>query len=295
MFEKIAQVFCGEDRFDIVDEKAPKCFFNGIDVIGVRAHDAGMFPSIVGMLVVSACTVPETEVKIKKNPSYADFLRGLVDTLTKSDQVKIQVLDSKPDETVDNKPKESRFNVQSLDDFRDKLKTYASCFDDTVALAGVLLKTKLPKTIHGFNELNKILIKTKTATENLSSVKEQYEIASEQMDNKIGQVMVAVANRMNGPSGKKILRSAIAQVINNFDTVKRVSSEMLCSFNPLYNVNQVFKKYTGYPATWYFDPSVFYSFTERYKDASDNLIDMARAESAIIRPLQLWKNRFTGV
>ena len=299
MFEKmsgtrIAQIFCGKDRFDVVDAKAPKCFLNGIDVIGAKAGGLERFSSIVGMLVTSACVAPKTEVVVKRNPSFSDFLSGLVDTLTKSDQVKVNVLEMKPDENSDNTPKEASFDIRSLDEFREGLKTYANCFDDTVNLSGVLLKTKLPRSITGFKELHRILSDTKTASEELSTKREQYEIASEQLDNRISQIIIAVVNNLDGPKRANILKTAVAKVLDNFFTVKRLSAETFSSFNPLYNVDKAFKKYTEYPATWYFEPSVFYNFTEKYKDASDHMIDLARAEASIIRPLHFWKIKVTG-
>ena len=92
MFEKIsgtriAQIFCGAGNcFHIT---ADSCFLNGVDL--VKIPDKNQFASIVSMLITSACTVPQTDIKVKKNPSYSDALKGLLDNLSKSDQVKIQV------------------------------------------------------------------------------------------------------------------------------------------------------------------------------------------------------------
>jgi hypothetical protein len=285
---KIAQIFCGPDRFDIVGENT--CSLNGVPITGEKIASE-LFPSIVGTLILSTCNAPENEIKIKKGPTHQDFLKGLIDTLSKSDQVKIQVLDAKPDELVNNKPIEA-FTIKAIDEFRDKIKMYASCFDDTLSLTEVLLKTKLPKSIHGFKEIDNIFIKTKNAAENIVQNMEKHDIVTEQLDTKIGQVLLVLSNNMTGPSGRKILKSASNQVVENFNSMKKTYFNMICSFNSLYNVNQVFKKYTGYPATWYFDPSVFYSFTERYKDSSDHLIDMTRAEASLINPIY---TKFGGI
>ena len=190
---------------------------------------------------------------------------------------------------TDNKPVEAKFSLHELDEFRDNLKVYASCFEDILSLTDVLLKMKLPKNVRGFKELTKIITTTKTATEEMMTNKEQYEIVAEQLDGKIGQVILLI--KRNGSIGK-LLRPAIDQVINNFGSMKKYSTEILYAFNPLYNVDHMFKKYTEYPATWYFEPSVFYNFTERYKDASDHLIEMAHIESSIIRPLHDWQKLF---
>jgi hypothetical protein len=278
----IGQVFLGSDRFDVLGTKPTYCYFNGVHI--ANTSDLDTFGPIVGMFILSACGAPETKIQVKGNPSYADFLKDMIDTITKSDQAKVFVLETKPDEITDNKPIEAsdKLTMQSLDDYRESIKQVAECFDDTLRLANAILKTKLPHSAHGFKELDRTLARAKLATSELAVKEELCEIASEQIGTRIGQLIMALENKTRYP---KIIAAAVNQTNRHFGTIKTSLSECLCSLHPLYDINSIFKKYTGYPATWFYDPTTYYSFSERFKDASDHLIELARSENSILKPL----------
>ena len=95
---------------------------------------------------------------------------------------------------------------------------------------------------------------------------------------------------------KGIIATAVDHTEANFFTMKKLISMYLLANYQLYSVNQMFKKYTGYPATWFFDPSVFYLFTERFEDLCEHMVSAGRAEAKVIQPLHLWKEKIcTGV
>jgi hypothetical protein len=276
----IAQIVAGENRFDVTGQKPVSCFFNNVLIASVP--EADQFGPVVGMFVISSCGVPETKIQVKGNPSYTDFLKDLIDTVTKSDQAKIFVLETKPDEMTDNKPLEARLTRQNLEDYRENMQTVSECLDETLTLADALTRTKLPRSAHGFKELDRTMLKIKTAVTELNSRRETCEISGEQVGIKIGQLITALSNEVKYPT---IVEAAANQIATHSKTVKNTLSEVICSLHPLYNINPIFKKYTGYPVTWFYDPTTFYSFSERFKDASDHLIELARAENSIIKPL----------
>ena len=288
---KIAQVKCNRDIFDIVlTDKYARCLLNGMDVIGSK--DFISFGPIVSLLVASACTAPSTVVTVKKDPSYGDFLKGLVDTLSKSDQIKVKVLEDKPDEIAEQKPKQaSMVTEEDLDGYRCGMRAYCDCFNDVLSLSEVLMKTKLPKSVLAFKDLNSIFARIKAATTELNKDRDHCDVVVEHTGNRIGKIIVAMGQNFNDPNIKKIAQESVDHVVADFMGTKKLLASLINSHYSLYDINPLFKKHTDYPATWFFDPSVFYNFTERYKDASDSLIEVVRTEASVIRPLYAWQTK----
>jgi riboflavin synthase len=291
---KIAQINCGRDVIDVtVNDNHAQCYFNHINII--NAKEVKAFAPIVGMILMSACRTPQVKISAKSNPSYADFLKNVIDTVENSDQAKIKVLEDKPDEITDNKPKEAKWDVSALENYRDGVKSLCASFDNTLVLSDVLLKTKLPKSVHSFKEVDKIIVKVKSAFLELNQNREVSELASEHTGTRVGQLITAVnVNRNNVPGIKRIINAAVTNVVADFLTMKKLLASLVSSHYALYDIDRTFKKHTGYPATWFFDPSVYYNFKESYKDASDGLIEAARSEAAIVRPLYAWNAKVTG-
>lgn len=284
---KIAQVKCNRDVFNVVlTDKYARCLLNGIEVISSK--DLGSFAPIVGLLVSSSCTAPGTVVSVKKDPAYGDFLKGIVDTISKSDQAKIKVLEDKPDEIADQKPKQASVTGEVLDGYRCGVRSYCDCFNEVLSLSDVLLKTKLPKNVLSFKDLTGTLSKVRSATAELSKDREHIDAVMEQTGTRIGRIMIAMNNNLNDPTIKRLVQESVDHVVADFMGTKKLLASLLNTQYPLYDINPLFKKHTDYPATWFFDPSVFYNFTERYKDASDILIEAVRTEASVIRPLYNW-------
>lgn len=292
--EKLIQIHCGSDIFDIIkDDKYARCYLNKTAVLRVKASELNSFGPILGTLIVSACG-PDTKIKIKKNPGYGNLLGDVLKTVSDSNQAKIMVLEEKPDETTDNKPPEYFVSASSLENYRDSLKTHYNCFEEVLSLSDVLSKTKLPKSALVFKDIEKVMAKTKLSLTELSANKESLEIATEHTGTRIGQVITALDKKVVCSNLKNTLNFSVNHIAADFMNMKRLLASLLVSHYPLYSMDNVFKKNTGYPATWFFDPSVFYNFTEQYKNASDNLIDMVREEASIVRPLYSWKSKVTG-
>jgi hypothetical protein len=292
MITKIAQIQCDDgDCFEVVTvDKQARCNFNKIPVIETK--DLGCLAPVIGVLITSACHVPDSKIRIKGNPSYADFLREMLDTISKSDQAKIRVLEEKPDEITDNKPKEAKFEAKDLDGFRNNVKELYGCLDNTLSLSNVLLKTKLPKNVYSFKILDKTISRLKIASHELDEGKNFCEVASEQIDIKIGQILAAVSsNKLEDGLVRSTVKSAVEHMTSKFLSMKKCLASMIIDYYNLYAIDKTFKKHTGYPATWYFDPSAYYNFTESYKDASDNLIEATRLEASVLRPMQEWQTK----
>jgi len=290
---KIAHINCGRDSFEVVlDDKHARCFMNGISM--ADSKDLAGFAPVVGMMVISSSHIPNSMVAIKGDKNYSDFLKNLIDTVQKSDQVKMKVLEDKPDEKDNQKPKQAQLDSRGIESFKDTIKTACECFNDVLDLSDVLLKTKLSKTVMSFKDLSNILNKVKTASMELSKSKDQCDLIVEKTGLHVGRVLLARENNLNDINVKRTVQESVDHIVADFLSSKRLLASLITSHYPLFDINPTFKKYTDYPATWYFDPSVYYSFSERYKDASDNLIDLVRVEASTIRPLYDWKIKVTG-
>lgn len=286
--QRIAQIKCDRDNFDVtLNDKYAQCFYNRIEVMGSK--DLATFAPVVGVLVSSACRYPDTKIGVKVDPVHTDFLKNLVDSISKSDQARVKILELKPDEISDNKPLEAKVDLNKLHDYRDNTRMFFACFDDALSLSDVLLSTKLPKSATSFKEIEKTMAKLKMASSELNEKRDAYEMASEQTGTRVGQLITAIDSRRTEEAGvKRLVQAAVSRIAADFLMMKKLLASLVLSHYPLYDMDNTFKKHTGYPATWFFDPSAYYNFTERYKDASDGLIEAVRSEASVVRPLYTW-------
>lgn len=284
----VSQIKCGEDLFDITQDKSFNCYLNKNHIFSSKINDDS-FGSVVGVLVKA--TSPTPDIVIKSSPLFSTNLKPLLNIINKSDRAKVQVLEDKPDEMAENKP-DDKFSLPSIQSYRDKMKKFAESFEIASDLSKVLLKTILPKTMWGSKEVKANLSKMKLSS---NEEKEIFEVAAEHTNTKLGHIITCVNNRgLNSIGVKKAVENSVNHISSDFLTMKKMMASFLHTYHNLYASDSFFKKQTGYPATWFFDPSVFYNFTERYEDISENLIEATRAESSVIRPLYAWKIKVTG-
>jgi hypothetical protein len=242
-------------------------------------------------LVKSSVNKPNTLIDITAEKGFADFVKTILDTVNKSRSEKIRVLEEKPDEREENTSLENAVCAEDLSMYREGLKSFSETFEDAMESSVILLRTVFPRTMWGAKELKSSLSKMKTASAEIYNDKEKFEIAVEQSDSLLGHLASCLFDNAGSP---KVAVNSIDHITTNFLTMKRIMASFLQSFYKLYTSDQLIKKCSGYPATWFFDPSVFYNFLERYEDVSNNLIDISRAVSSVIRPLDTWKSKVTG-
>jgi hypothetical protein len=78
-------------------------------------------------------------------------------------------------------------------------------------------------------------------------------------------------------------------MINDFFSVKNKVSKTVGVLYPLFSIDKIFKKATGYPTTWAFDPSTFYDFQYCYDGLVKKLVRLAKLEMSAIEPMFIWK------
>lgn len=283
---KIAKISCENDTLYLTQEKGFKCFINGSIIL--NSKDLKEIVPVTDLLIDSLCRRKNAAACVKMNPSYMDALNGILNTVSKSDQVKIQILKSKPDEIQENKP--VLFKSGVLEDYRNNIKAFHSCISQTLENSDVFLNTQVPSTMWGSEEINKVRAKIKRASDRID--REELDIAAEQSDMKLSALGHIIERRQTQP--KSFISGAVNHVVNDFLTFKKVMSSILMKFQDLYRLNAISKKATGYPITWIFDPTVYYNFIEGYEDMSDHLVEAARAHNNVIAPLYSWKIKIIG-
>jgi len=187
---KIAlKVSSGKDRFEVSKDKMMRCFFNRNTILDAKIND-DTFGPIVGLLVRSSIQRPNTEILIKAEKSFADFVKTIIDTVNKSKQEKIQILEEKPDEMTENGPSEypQALCAENIEMYREQLKNFSETFEDAIESSNVLLKTSFPKTMWGAKELKGSLSKMRTASYEISNGKETFEGAAEQSDIRLSHI-----------------------------------------------------------------------------------------------------------
>jgi hypothetical protein len=85
-----------------------------------------------------------------------------------------------------------------------------------------------------------------------------------------------------------VTERASSKLINDFFTIKKAMSNMVHALYDLYDIDWVFKKYAGYPTTWFFNSSIFFNFINGYDTMVENLIKAVKIESDMIEPLFVW-------
>lgn len=212
------------------------------------------------------------------------LLDSLLDAIKKNvNDVEIQVLDAAPDEITDNSPKEMKTAdiINGVSDYRDSLEAFKDILVDTRRQADVLLRTKLPSTMWGEKKVATILSSIKLELPEARQWENDLEATIESSERKAW-----TAVRMLKTAGsKQIIGETASDMECKFQSIKKAISTLAQSLYRLSSIDGVFKKSTGYPATWFFDSSVFYDFLYNYENLVASLIKTARFESNVMVPL----------
>jgi hypothetical protein len=279
--QTIASIRCGCNVFTIKSGKTLQCALDGQEILTAKLDDQSFFPVVA--IMVNSLVKPKSEISIKTAKGMSDFIKPLVDQIEKSDKAKSKLLETKPDEMAENKGIDSKLNKEALDKYQENIKVYAGTYDEALSLSEVLLKTNLPKTMWGAKELKSSITHMRTASVDVINSREKFEIASEHSDVRVGNVSSILFDKR--ASNKKYVEESITSITNDFESMKNMMASFLINNYNLYNSDQLFKKCAGYPASWFFDPSVFLSFREKFEDIAEHIIEASKTESTVIRPL----------
>jgi len=205
---------------------------------------------------------------------------------------KLFVLESKPDEIQDNfSPVEA--SGKSLDKGLEEYKLCLKKFGDTIEAvthgAGVLLRTNLEKGMWGSKEVMAVLSDIKADMTVVGEESEVIENCIERSDRQASFIQSALRSKKASEQTKDV----IGKAINNFSVIKSYMSGLAQASQNLYSIDSLFKTKVGYPATWFFNGSIYNDYMLDHENLVDHLIKSASLEAKVIEPLLLWK--LTGV
>lgn len=207
-----------------------------------------------------------------------------------TDPYQIQVLKIKPDEMQDNRTqgfeasKEPQI-YKKLSEYKSELKKIGKGLENLHNTSDILLKTDLEKDIWGSENITKILNEVKNNIE--SSVKnyDKMDYYLEKSDDNLFKIQKILDK---GIARNKI-KEAAGNIVSNFSLIKSLLSKYAQNLYKLYIIDSAFKSYMGYPATWFFDGSIFMDFIFEYNNLLKNLIKLVLIEKSVIEPLLVWK------
>lgn len=225
-----------------------------------------------------------------KQSNENNMLNQLVDVLNRNkNDLEVFVLKLKPDEIVQNKPRQIQAAYNGLpsriDGYQEDILKISENIKDIKHLSNILLGTTLPKTMWGAKEVQKVLSNMQDENQNINIDKidfytEKTKNASEFLNKVISRgINVNLEN----------LNRVIKNISNNFFNIKNIISSMAQNLYGLFDINKTFKNATGYPATWFLDSSIFYDFCYDFENLVNDMIKCARLENNVIEPILIWK------
>lgn len=248
---------------------------------------------VLAMVTASFC--PKSPFKINaywSKEANSGMLDSILDAIRKNrENLEVAVLTYYPDEITQNKPKD----LQAFDDremvsrvaaYAKDMKDFYDIIDEMNKLATILLRTKFSSSMWGAKDVHKILAKIPNEIESAASdfIVDHYKEDSEKHAGRI-----LLASRDPNLFRRANIPAMAGHLIKNFFVLKRAMSNIAQIYHPLYRIDAAFKKYTGYPTTWFFNSSVFYDYLYNYDNHVNNLAKMAKIESDTIEPLFAWK------
>lgn len=245
--------------------------------------------------VLCRIAVPEIgtgTVKIWKSSKAGKPVDDFLKVMEKSRGVKVRVLEEQPDEQVENSPRECHASHELFKDiqfYREGIASTAESVGEARDLSGILIQTRLPDTMWGIKEVKKALAEVQSDAEMIKDNIDQLEIAVETSEKKTG-ILASMIEKGLIKKGTEM----VAGLIKDFFIIKETLSKMAQVLHPLSVMDETFRKATGYPMTWVFDPSTFYDFQLCYDKLMKNFVRLAKSEQSIIEPLFVWKVQNTG-
>jgi hypothetical protein len=216
-----------------------------------------------------------------------ETIKTIKDNIT---PVEISLLETKPDEIEENKLASTRTNMST------KLANYCKDMEELSAnlsgihqTSGVLLKTSLAPKMWGSKEVMKVLNEMNSEKDEIDSGFELVEACMEHSNDHIRLIQDSMGRNAT------LMKPLVGKVIENFSSVKSFVSRLAQSLQNLHSIDRVFKAQTGYPATWFFDPTTYMDFNFEYGNLINNLIKTASIESEVIEPLLLWKIKMGAI
>jgi hypothetical protein len=117
--------------------------------------------------------------------------------------------------------------------------------------------------------------------------KEMLDKNSKKLSIKLASVAV-----MDNPEEKKIISQVlIPDIIDNYEKVKDLSTQVVLIASPLIYVDDMFRKNTNYPVSWFVSDDVIMNLKEDYNFLINFLQEMPKIEANAIMPLDVFSDK----
>jgi hypothetical protein len=231
------------------------------------------------------------EQKIKYACPAGTSLMSLIDEIKKHlIPTEELFLDSKPDETEGNKPKEVTSNIsEGLRKYRNFLGSIAQNFENLNLMTGSLLRTDIKKSMWGSKEVCSVLNGVRASTSKIAA-------DAEGLDKHLERSFTAtkyMVDCFNKPELQKNGQETASRLLEGFSNIKSYASELAQSLYRLKDIDRVCKASTGYPATFMMSSNLM-DFIYEYDTLIDHIVKASVIEADTMEPLLVWKIRTTG-
>jgi len=274
---------------------------NGQDFIGLHIDGRSFYSTVNGCRVTESNTrrkfmdhavpvVALAAVEIcKQNPVLVwktDRDQGAMDEIRKHldgkiDDAKVTVLTLPPDEQQDSGPREMKASVPNLQGYRDSLPDFAEPVNKCRELADGLLRTNIPKTMWGGKKIQGYLNGIRADLDGLQGDFDRFDATVEHSERNLH-----MASAVNDRKSSSVIAG---RLIEGFRDIKDTMSKTAQVTYRLFDADRTFKKEAGYPATWFFPPSVYYDFLYNFESLVKGIVKAASLEMSAIMPLFAWR------
>jgi len=191
------------------------------------------------------------------------------------------LLEMKPDEIQDNTPAVLPVNVIRAMETHDHMIATGN-LESVRHLAGVMLKTSFDRAMWGSKEVSAVFNDIRTGMREVETDIGPLELSME----KSGAAKRLIRAYVAGQAlNKEAVKGAIEGFIKGFELIKTHVSRLGQVLWPLYKIDNTFKQYTGYPATWFLMSSILMDFLYEYEQLLENMVKNAEIEQKVMTPL----------
>jgi hypothetical protein len=251
--------------------------------------------------IIKGATVsnpPSIQAYIKKDVEFSD---AILSTLKKNLDSSIKIVNQSmeiPDTTPVKLDLEKAFAPEN---FLKKIKEFAQALHDInetlkVCREDIIMIScgRLVNTMWGAKPTQRIL-------ENMKNIVEEDE-DWEKIEFYVNMIIRSIdrlSHKLNTSlfdvcdEEKKVVSTVlIPNIIQNFDKIKVIVSNVLKMLSNFVNIDEIFKKNTSYPANWFINADMFEDIKLDYKNLVLFALKIPRFEQELLYPLDIMRHSF---
>jgi len=294
VYKSPEKAFCtlkiGQDNLKFTQVgRAYYTFLNNRAILAAKSDKDFLVNSLPVVMAVIKTLARSSQDKVLKMAYTKNKFQEAIDFVEENlKPTEVSVLKVRPSEIQDNKPPEcSAGDLQKgLFEYKEALTKFAETINNVKQSSDIILRTSLTKKMWGSKDVSSVLDNIKTASSKMIDL-DIIEADIEKSDYFINGMM----GLMSGKYATTIIqkKEVASKIVDKFSNIKSFMSHLAQSLQGLNNIDAVFQKYTGYPATWFVCGSTYMDFLYDYDNLIEHLVKCASIESKVIEPLLVLK------